>query len=143
GEIFSPVTFDNTRSDAPVVDGDLTIGAFNVLNYFTDLGEDEEGCEPYRDREGNPTTGDFCEVRGAFDEDSLKRQTAKIVSAITELDADVLALQEVENTRHFPNGQNAPEGVNERDAALATLVDELNDVAGDGAWDYAPSPEEY
>ncbi len=143
GQIAAPVTFENTREPAPEVGGNLSIGAFNVLNYFTDLGIDEEGCGFYTDREGEPSSADWCDVRGAYNQDNLDRQTAKIVAAITELDADILALQEVENTLEFPNGENAPEGVHPRDVALAQLVEELNDEAGDGVWDYAPSPEEY
>ena len=142
GQISAPVTFENTREAAPDVGGNLSIGAFNVLNYFTDLGIDEEGCGFYTDRAGEPSSADWCDVRGAYSQDNLDRQTAKIVAAITELDADILALQEVENTLEFPNGENAPEGLHPRDVALAQLVDELNAVAGEGVWDYAPSPED-
>ncbi len=130
----SPVLFENTRTDAPAeVGGDIQIGTFNVLNYFVSLGEDEAGCKAYTDREGNPTTANYCTVRGAYNTESLQRQEAKIVKAINALDADVVALQEIENS----NKQNP-----ERDKALANLVDALNAAAGDEVWSYVASPAE-
>src|SRR5699024_8628764 len=51
------VDFENTREDAPdAVGGDLQLSTFNVLNYFTTLGEDTPGCEPYTDMHGDGTT---------------------------------------------------------------------------------------
>lgn len=114
------------------VGGDLKISAFNVLNYFTTLGVDVPGCEPYTDREGTPiTVADGCDARGAWDTENFERQEAKIVAAITGLGADVVSLQEIENSSAF--GKN-------RDEALATLVDALNAEAGAGTWAYVPSP---
>ncbi|TDC53631.1 ExeM/NucH family extracellular endonuclease [Jiangella ureilytica] len=114
------------------VGGDLKISAFNVLNYFTTLGVDVPGCEPYTDRDGNPiTVADGCDARGAWDTENFERQEAKIVAAITGLGADVVSLQEIENSAAF--GKN-------RDEALATLVDALNAEAGAGTWAYVPSP---
>ncbi|WP_324649370.1 ExeM/NucH family extracellular endonuclease [Georgenia sp. H159] len=128
----APATFGNTRTAAPAdVGGDVTLATFNVLNFFTSLGIDEAGCEYYPDRVGNPTTTDFCEVRGAYDAENLARQTAKIVAAIIALDADVVALEEIENSIRFSD---------DRDAALAALVAALNAEAGDGAWAYVESP---
>ena len=129
-----PVTFENDRPEfaAPAeVGGDYTIGTFNVLNYFTSLGEDESGCRPYTDREGNPTTTNYCNVRGAYDQDSFAQQQEKIVTAINGMDTSVVALEEIENSAAF--GQD-------RDAALAALVDALNAEAGAGTWAYVPSP---
>ncbi|MEE6271724.1 ExeM/NucH family extracellular endonuclease [Georgenia sp. MJ206] len=131
----APVTFENTRTAAPeAVGGDVQVASFNVLNYFTSLGADEAGCEFFADREGNPTTTDFCDVRGAYDEENLARQTAKIVAAILALDADVVGLLEIENSRTFTEDED-------RDAALAGLVDALNAEAGEGTWAYVASPE--
>lgn len=114
------------------VGGDITIATFNVLNYFTTLGVDLAGCEPYTDREGNPlTVRGGCDARGAWDEANLQRQEDKIVAAINGLDADVVSLEEIENSAKF--GQD-------RDVALASLVDALNADAGAGTWAFAPSP---
>ena len=134
-----PISWENTRPEAPAeVGGDVTLATFNVLNYFTSLGEHEAGCGYYGDREGNPTTARNCDVRGAYDEANLARQTEKIVTAINALDADVVALQEIENSISFVEG-NAPA---DRDHALSDLVDALNADAGEGTWAYVESPEE-
>ncbi|MFH5821799.1 ExeM/NucH family extracellular endonuclease [Georgenia sp. AZ-5] len=128
----APATFENTREAAPQqVGGDIQIASFNVLNYFTSLGEDEPGCDAYVDREGEETTTDYCDVRGAYDEDSLEQQEAKIVAAINALDAEIVALEEIENSIHFDG---------DRDEALATLTAALNAAAGAGTWAYVPSP---
>lgn len=131
------VTFTggNTReanSSPEDVGGDLTIATFNVLNYFTTLGIDVPGCEAYTDRDGNPiSVSGGCDLRGAWDEENLQRQEGKIVAAINGLDADVVSLEEIENSAKFDQ---------DRDAALAGLVDALNDAAGQERWAYAPSP---
>ncbi|MEE6281885.1 ExeM/NucH family extracellular endonuclease [Georgenia sp. MJ170] len=135
-----PISWDSTRPAAAAdVGGDVTLATFNVLNYFTSLGTEEAGCQFYGDREGDPTTARNCDVRGAFDTENLERQTEKIVSAITALDADVVALQEIENSISFVEG-NAPE---DRDHALAGLVDALNTDAGEGTWAYVESAPDF
>ena len=137
-----PITWENTRPSAEgaqEVGGDVTLAAFNVLNYFTSLGEDEAGCRFYADRYGNPTTANWCEVRGAYDEANLERQTEKIVTAINALDADVVALQEIENSISFVAG-NEPA---DRDHALAALVEALNADAGQDVWNYVESAPQF
>ena len=133
-----PISWDDTRPAAPVeVGGDVTLATFNVLNYFTHLGAEEQpACQGYNDRAGNPTTARSCDVRGAWDAEDLARQTEKIVSAINALGADVVGLQEIENSFSFAPG-NEPA---DRDHALAGLVEALNAVAGEGVWDYVASP---
>ncbi|TNC21367.1 ExeM/NucH family extracellular endonuclease [Georgenia sp. 311] len=133
-----PITWPDTRPAAPAeVGGDVTLATFNVLNYFTHLGAEEQpACQGYNDRAGNPTTARNCDVRGAWDAADLARQTEKIVAAVNALDADVVALQEIENSFSFVPG-NAPA---DRDHALAGLVEALNAVAGDGVWGYVASP---
>ena len=64
----------NPRTDVPEVAGGTTVASFNVLNYFTTLGS-----------------------RGADTQAEFERQQAKIVSAITEIDADIVGLIEIEN----------------------------------------------
>nr|WP_246211329.1 ExeM/NucH family extracellular endonuclease [Phytoactinopolyspora alkaliphila] len=137
GEASDVVLFDggNTReaNQTPEdVGGDVTIASFNVLNYFTTLGADLEGCTAYTDRDGNPlTVRGGCLARGAWDEVNLQRQEAKIVAAIGTLDADVVALQEIENSAVFGK---------DPDTALADLVDALNEAEPD-TWAYVETPD--
>jgi 5'-nucleotidase len=128
-----PATFENTRTPAPIpVGGDATVASFNVLNYFSTTGDEVTGCTFYTDREGDPVTvNSGCDARGAAEQEDLDRQQAKIVSAINALDADVVSLEEIENSARF--------GI-ERDAALAELTDALNAAAGAGTWAFVPSP---
>ncbi|NED99410.1 ExeM/NucH family extracellular endonuclease [Phytoactinopolyspora halotolerans] len=138
GDASDIVLFDGgdtrDRNEQPAeVGGDVGIATFNVLNYFTTLGVDLDGCTAYTDRDGNPlTVRGGCDARGAWDQENLDRQEAKIVAAINALDADVVALQEIENSARFGK---------DRDAALAALVDALNEDAPD-TWAYAESPDQ-
>ncbi|MCY7325408.1 MAG: ExeM/NucH family extracellular endonuclease, partial [Microbacteriaceae bacterium] len=120
-----PATFENTRTAAPDdVGGDITFATFNVLNYFSTTGDELIGCTYYTDRTGDPVTVNRgCNARGAAEEEDLQRQQAKIVTAINALDADVVGLQEIENSAAF--GKN-------RDQALSDLTDALNAAAGAG-----------
>ncbi|MFI9485230.1 ExeM/NucH family extracellular endonuclease [Promicromonospora sp. NPDC052451] len=130
-----PATFENTREDAPAeVGGDLQVATFNVLNYFTTTGDELAGCTYYTDRDGDPVTvSGGCDARGAAEEEDLQRQQTKIVAAISALDADVVALLEIENTAALGG---------DRDQALSDLVDALNAAEGAGTWAYAASPAE-
>lgn len=136
-----PATFENTRTAKPeAVDGQLKVASFNVLNYFTQTGpawiaaNAANTCSSYKDRAGTPITVDTCNgdgPRGAWDDTNRQRQQAKIVKAINALGADVLSLEEIENSAKY--GPN-------RDAALSTLVDALNADAGSDVWSFVPSP---
>ncbi|HWS35228.1 MAG TPA: ExeM/NucH family extracellular endonuclease, partial [Actinoplanes sp.] len=107
-------TASNPRTSAPVnVGGDIRVASFNVLNYFVHFGG---------------------EARGAANEAAKDKQEAKIVSAITALDADVVALMEIENSVRFETV--------ETQLALKTLVGKLNAADGAGVWDYVRSPAE-
>ncbi len=102
----------NPRTAAPeAVGGDVRLASFNVLNYFVHFGGD---------------------ARGADDEAGLAKQQAKIVAAITALDADVVALEEIENSVKFDPA--------DPQQALVRLVGALNDADGAGTWDYVRSP---
>ncbi|MBU2663416.1 ExeM/NucH family extracellular endonuclease [Actinoplanes bogorensis] len=102
----------NPRTAAPAnVGGDVRVASFNVLNYFVHFGG---------------------EARGATDAAALAKQQAKIVSAISALDADVVALMEIENSVRFED--------NDPQLALKTLVGALNAADGAGTWDYVRSP---
>lgn len=128
------VTSENDRpATPPNVGGDIQIATFNVLNYFTDLGQDEPGCKAYTDREGTPVASNNCQVRGAYTPSAFKDQQTKIVNAINGLNAEVVALMEVENSAGITWINH------DRDYSLAQLVDALN-ASGDGQWDYVPSP---
>ncbi len=137
----SPVGFANTRTAAPDAadidpggTADLRVASFNVLNYFTDLGDQDTACVAYYDRDDNgDTVRDGCDRRGAWDAEDLARQTAKEVAAINALGADVVGLMEIENSAKFGH---------DRDAALAAIVAALNEKAGAGTWAFVPSSAE-
>ncbi|SKB07818.1 ExeM/NucH family extracellular endonuclease [Aeromicrobium choanae] len=131
----------STRETAPKdVGGAVKLASFNVLNYFTTTGEDwvssnRGTCTWYTDRDGNRITVNTCTnngPRGAANDVSLARQQAKIVKAINTLDADVLSLEEIEDTGSL--------GGADRDEALKTLVAALNADAGSQRWAAVLSP---
>ena len=136
-----PATFPDTRQATPTaVGGDLKVASFNVLNFFTETGDDfvADGgtCSFYTDRAGAKVTVNSCNgngPRGAADDTDLGRQRAKIVAAINTLGADVLSLEEIENSAQYA-------GANRRDDALSALVDALNADAGSDVWEFVPSP---
>ena len=107
----------NSRPSAPdAVGGDVTVGAFNVLNYFLTLADDGG--------------------RGAETAEDFEKQAAKIVTAIEALDADVTTLMEIEDTARTGYGDGGP------DQAVADLVSRLNEAAGFDKWSYSPFPTE-
>ena len=128
-----PASFAQAPAEAPAeVGGNVTVGSFNVLNYFTTTGDQLSGCTYYTDRAGQPVTvRGGCDARGAANEENLQRQQAKIVSALNTFDADVVVLEEIENSARF--------GL-DRDLALGTLVEALNRAAGKQQWKFVPSP---
>ena len=62
-----------------VGEANVTVASFNVLNYFTTIDDGRNNA------------------RGSDSESELKRQEAKLVSAIIALQADVIGLMEIEN----------------------------------------------
>ena len=100
----------NARTaNPPARTGKIRLASFNVLNYFTTLGT-AVACGPSRN----------LECRGATDSVEFRRQKAKIVSAIHRLDADIVALMEIEN--------------HPTDSALLDLVKALDDSSAPGTW---------
>ena len=99
----------NPREDASELnpEADLRVASFNALNYFNGDGQGA----------GFPTS------RGADSLEELVRQEAKLVSAISAMQADVVGLMEIEN-----------DGFGEF-SAIASLVNALNDA--DSANEYA------
>lgn len=132
-----PIAWENSRAAEEGamdnVDGDYSIAAFNVLNYFTSLGE-EFGGSAYTDKDGNPVTVNRGTTRGAYTAAALRDQETKIVAAINGLDADVVGLSEIED------GFAVTGDFEKRDQALAHLTEALN--AAGGNWDYVRSPGE-
>ena len=129
----SPVTITGERPAVPTVSGDTKVATFNVLNYFSDLGENEPGCKGYEDRDHKYVTDKNCKLRGAWSSQAFANQQTKIVQAINTIDADVVALEEIENP--------VASGVStDRDGALKSLVNALNAAAGSEVWAYVPSP---
>ncbi|TVT36311.1 ExeM/NucH family extracellular endonuclease [Marinobacter vinifirmus] len=80
----------NARTTEPRLEdrGNLVVASFNVLNFFN----------------GDGMGGGFPTARGADNSEELARQTVKLVSALTTLDADVIGLMEIENDGY---GQNS------------------------------------
>lgn len=132
-----PATFSDTRSAPANVGGDLKIASFNVQNYFIHTGDlNADTCTAYTDRDGNKlTVKDGCTQRGAWDAANLQRQQDKVVAGIIGTGADVLSLEEIENSAKFADSAN------DRDKALKTLVDALNAKLGSQVWDYVRSPQ--
>ncbi|KRE96213.1 hypothetical protein ASG76_04030 [Nocardioides sp. Soil774] len=140
GDSTGAIDFTQTRPAAPQnVGGDVKLATFNVLNFFPTTGEEfvTSGlgtCTYFRDRDGNNITNNSCNPngpRGAANDANLQRQRDKIVAAINTADADIVSLEELENSVKF--GKN-------RDFAITKLVEALNADAGAGTWAFAPSP---
>jgi 5'-nucleotidase len=139
----TPYTVTSSRTNAP--DGlriedtgaaAMKVASFNVLNYFTTLGDANDnndgdpdgvgGCTAFNDRDGDGNTvSGGCNQRGAWDPEDFDRQQTKIVEAINALDADVVGLMEIENSLVL--GETANE-------AVQSLVTALNADAGAGTW---------
>ncbi len=103
----------NPRPEQPAeVGGGLKVASFNVLNYFTTLDLGPDICGPDEDQE----------CRGADNQEEFVRQRDKIIAALSEIDADVVGLIEIEN---HPG-----------DVPTADLVSGLNDALGAGTYDY-------
>ncbi|MCD9155092.1 ExeM/NucH family extracellular endonuclease [Aeromicrobium duanguangcaii] len=141
GDESATIEPTSTRDAQPKdVGGAVTLASFNVLNYFTTTGEDwvsssRGTCTWYTDRAGERITVNSCTnngPRGAANDASLARQQTKIVQAITTLDADVVSLEEIEDTGSL--------GGADRDEALKTLVAALNAEAGTDRWAPVLSP---
>jgi 5'-nucleotidase len=138
-------TFSDTRAANQTpqpVGGDLRLATFNVENFFPTSAADYEAqvgdpgaCTAFTDRAGNPIDVNECSPngpRGAWDAANLQRQLAKEVDAINTMNADVMSLEEIENSVQFGK---------DRDDALSQLVDALNAAAGTTRWAYVPSPD--
>ena len=140
--------FEQTRaaSAAPEdVGGDVKLATFNVLNFFPTHGNEYVAagggnlCTYFTDRAGNQITTQSCGnpstssgngPRGAANAVNVARQRDKIVAAINTADADIVSLEELENSAKFGKS---------RDFAITELVKALN-AGNPDKWSYAPSP---
>ncbi|HAE85610.1 MAG TPA: hypothetical protein DCG78_03760 [Anaerolineaceae bacterium] len=110
----------NPRPETPeLAPGFLKVASFNVLNYFTTIDTGAWICGP---------SGDM-ECRGADTAEELTRQRAKILAALSGIDADIFGIIEIENDRPLGEGESP-------DYAVADLVAGLNDTFGEGTFAY-------
>ena len=110
----------NNRTESPEpLEGTVRVASFNVLNYFTTIDTGPQICGPLAD----------AGCRGADSNSEFIRQQDKLVAAINAMNADVVALIEIEN-----NGFGAA-------SAIQSLVDALNSDAGTTAYNVLPVNE--
>ena len=95
------------RPQMPIVGGDITVASFNVAHFWTTLDNGVNGA------------------LGADLQEEYDRQLDKLVDAIIELDADILALNELEN-----NGT----------IAIYALVNAVNIALGGPVYDPVTEP---
>jgi len=113
-------TAANPRPETPeLAPGFLKVASFNVLNYFTTIDTGAWICGP---------SGDM-ECRGADTPEELSRQRAKILAALSGIDADIFGIMEIENDRPLGQGESP-------DYAVADLVAGLNETYGEGTFAY-------
>jgi len=116
-ELTEPVKFLDSplpRLAKPTpVAGEIKIASFNVRNYFTSIDNGKENCGPKQN----------FGCRGADSDDEFIRQQDKLVSAIRTADADIYAIQELENNND----------------SIKTLVTALNKDAKNNTWHYIDS----
>ncbi len=111
------LTHKNPRSEAPSVEGRLKVASFNVLNFFTTF-------DAFDHRVG---ANQSLEPRGARCKDEYERQLKKLTLAISQLDADIIALDELENDFVLNGASPLPSDAQaDRGIAVQTLVESLN-----------------
>ncbi|MFN0283207.1 MAG: ExeM/NucH family extracellular endonuclease [Kineosporiaceae bacterium] len=116
--VFEPA---NPRpSGTPAVGGNLRVASANLLNFFNTSNPSSSvpGCT-------FGTGGPPADCRGAENPLEYDRQLAKEVAAITSLDADVVAVMELENDGYGDG------------SAIAALVAALDAAQGAGTWAFA------
>ncbi|MFC5705767.1 ExeM/NucH family extracellular endonuclease [Aeromonas eucrenophila] len=119
-------TDDNDRQSAPArtAGTDLRIGSFNVLNYFTSHSSVGGALNVLCKDQADADSAKGCN-RGAKDLTDFQQQRTKIVNAISEMDADLLGLMEMENN-----------GFDDH-SAISDLVKSLNAQQKDVSQHYA------
>jgi predicted extracellular nuclease len=101
----------NPRPGSPSVGGGVRVASFNALNFFSTLDSGQRVCGPRGDEN----------CRGADGTEELDRQLAKSVSALVQMNADIVGLIELEN--------NSSE-------SLRMIVDALNVRIGTGDYEF-------
>ncbi len=101
------------------VGGRLKASGANALNYFVTI---DDGSETGSSAGNDCGPARTMECRGADDVEERNRQRTKLLNALQGLGADVIGLNEIENTP----------GVE----PLADIASGLNDREGAGTWDY-------
>jgi predicted extracellular nuclease len=109
----------------PAVGGNVKLGSFNVLNFFTTFtnGQDAAGATNQGCSQGGGSSASNC--RGADSLNEFLRQRAKIVEAISAIGADAYGLMEIQN-----NGS----------VAVGNLVNALNAKLGAGTYTFVADP---
>ncbi|KAA8598348.1 MULTISPECIES: ExeM/NucH family extracellular endonuclease [Vibrio] len=108
--VTSGDNFDVARKATPsIAESDLRVASFNVLNYFTSVADSGHD---------NPTG----QNRGATNLDEFLIQQAKIVAAMSKMDADIIGLMEIEN-----NGFGDDSALNNLVNALNAEIDDVDD----------------
>ncbi len=104
----------NPREEQPVLRnlGNLKVASANVLNYFN----------------GDGSGGGFPTSRGASTAVEFERQASKIVAALSNINADVVGLMEIENDGYGSQ------------SAIADLVSRLNQQLGAGTYQFVQVP---
>jgi len=102
---------DNPRPGAPSVAGSIRVASFNVMNFFSKIDTGAAVCGP----QGNAN------CRGADSAEERSRQLQRTVSAIAQMDADIIGLIELEN---------------DPSESLTTIVNALNGRLGGGSYTY-------
>lgn len=133
-------TFTDTNPNdptPPTVGGTLTVASFNVLNFFVTLDD-------------GSSTDNGQDPRGANTEAEFARQVDKLVKTLITLDADVLALVEIENDFSVPTDPTFLTGgpavraqlYLEAGNAIGYLVEKLNFELGANVYSWVdPGPD--
>jgi predicted extracellular nuclease len=101
----------NERPEAPVdVGGRATVAAFNMLNYFLTL--DYPSGDP-RDNKCGPDQNVECRGADSDQPNEFDRQRVKLLEALAGLDADIVGVNEIENTPGVDPLADITAGLNE------------------------------
>lgn len=102
---------DNPRPGPPSVAGSIRVASFNVLNFFSNIDTGAANCGPQKS----------ANCRGADSDQELSRQLEKTVTAIVQMNSDIVGLIELEN---------------DASGSLTTIVNALNSRAGGRNYTY-------
>ncbi|WAG06848.1 ExeM/NucH family extracellular endonuclease [Aeromonas jandaei] len=124
GSLLRTPEDDRQPAPARATGSDLRIGSFNVLNYFTSHSSIGGALNVLCKDQVDADSAKGCN-RGAKSQADFEKQRTKIVNAITEMDADLLGLMEMENNGFGDN------------SAINNLVTRLNEQQKDASKRYA------